>query len=57
MEAIRAILNVDERDPTNPGSMQKMSSTDPAFRQILTAGFDGLAKADYAKVGRCRLTL
>jgi uncharacterized membrane protein YgcG len=50
VEAIRLILNVDERDPANPKNLEKSATTDPAFRQILTAGFDGLARADYAKV-------
>lgn len=49
VEAIRLILNVDTVDPANPKNSEKSATTDPAFRQILTAGFDGLARADYAK--------
>ena len=49
VEAIRLILNVDARDPANPKNIEKSATTDPSFRQILTAGFEDLAKADYVK--------
>ena len=46
MEAICAILTVDKHDPNSKKPGKKLSTTDPAFRQILTAGFDSPAKAD-----------
>ena len=49
VEAIRALLNVDTHCAANPKNAEKSSLTDPCFRQILTAGFDVLAKADYVQ--------